>query len=69
MKLSISAKKAWGEAGTVALAAGLTAGITYVSSHLGAFDVPLLMQPAVLALLSGLGRYISQKRKHPENPQ
>lgn len=69
MKISISAKKALGEMGTVMLAAGLTAGISYASANLASFDVPLLVQPALLALLSGLGRYISQKRKHPENPQ
>ncbi|MDD3926938.1 MAG: hypothetical protein PHT33_09800 [bacterium] len=66
MKLSVSAKKAIGEMVTVGVAAAATAIVSYASSHLGAFDVPLLVQPAVLALLAGIGRYISQKFKHPD---
>lgn len=68
MKLSKSAKKAFGELGTVMVASALTAGITYASANLASFDVPQVFQSVVLALLAAAGRYISQKWKHPENP-
>lgn len=68
MKISKSAQKAFGELGTVVLAAAVTAGITFVSANLASFDVPLIAQPVILAALAALGRYISQKVKHPENP-